>query len=238
MTGQATFCAHDEPMSRARVENQLRVLATLHAKHYAAPALARDFPYLRSWDELFSFTSEAGYRRACVRGFAMAEAVIPARLFAREDAIWPATMASSQRHATLPNTLIHSDVHLKNWYVTAEGAMGLHDWQCICRGHWSRDVAYCLATALTTDNRRAWERKLLQYYLEQLRAAGAPAIKFDFAWRHYREQLFGALAWWTGTLGQPPDKPDMQPRASSLEFIGRIARAIDDLDALEAASSS
>jgi hypothetical protein len=44
--------------------------------------------------------------------------------------------------------------------------------------------------------------------------------------------MFSALAWWTGTLGQPPDAPIMQPRARSLELIGRMTHAIDDLDAL------
>lgn len=56
---------------------------------------------------------------------------------------------------------------------------------------------------------------------------------FDEAWTIYRQQLFGALAWWTGTLGQPPNAPEMQPKDSSLQFIGRMATAIDDLDALE-----
>ncbi len=238
MTDAATFCRHDEPMTRARAESQLRSLAKLHAKHYASPTLAQDFAYLKTWDDLFAFTSEAGYRRICLRGFKMAEQVIPARLWAREEDVWPATMASALRHATLPNSLIHSDVHLKNWYIAANGEMGLHDWQCICRGHWSRDLAYCLSTALTTENRRAWERELISFYLDRLHAAGGPLIHFDFAWRHYREQLFGALAWWTGTLGQPADKPGMQPKESSLEFIGRIARAVDDLEAFRAGEGS
>jgi len=46
-----------------------------------------------------------------------------------------------------------------------------------------------------------------------------PAISFDDAWLAYRAQMFGALAWWTGTLGQPPEAPAMQPRAASLTFI-------------------
>ncbi|MGH8598198.1 MAG: phosphotransferase [Gammaproteobacteria bacterium] len=233
LTGSAKFCRHDEPMTRARAASQLRLLAKLHARYYASPALATQFPFLRTWDELFTFTAEAGYRRICLRGFRMAEAVIPPRLFAREEEIWPATMASVQRHAELPQTIIHSDVHLKNWYLAANGEMGLNDWQCVCRGHWSRDLAYCISTALTIDDRRKWEGDLIAYYLECLSAAGGPAIPVDFAWQHYREQLFGALAWWTGTLGQPPDKPGMQPRDSSLEFIARIATALDDHEALD-----
>ena len=48
-----------------------------------------------------------------------------------------------------------------------------------------------------------------------------------------RQQMLAALAWWTGTLGQPPDAPAMQPAETSLEFIKRMAVALDDLDCLE-----
>jgi hypothetical protein len=63
---------------------------------------------------------------------------------------------------------------------------------------------------------------------------GAPKVAFDDAWTIYREQLFSALAWWTGTLGQPPEAPKMQPAETSLTFIERMTHAIDDLDALDA----
>ena len=56
---------------------------------------------------------------------------------------------------------------------------------------------------------------------------------FDDAWQLYRQQLFAALAWWTGTLGLPPEVPAMQPPATSLKFIRRIFIAIDDLAALD-----
>ena len=45
--------------------------------------------------------------------------------------------------------------------------------------------------------------------------------------------MMAALAWWTGTLGQPPDAPAMQAAETSLEFIKRMAVALDDLDCLE-----
>ena len=158
--------------------------------------------------------------------------MIPPALFQRAREIWPATLKSVARHRELPRTLLHSDPHLKNWYVAATGEMGLNDWQCACKGNWGRDISYAMTTALTTENRRAWERDLLQLYLESLAAAGGPKLRFDDAWTIYRQQTFSALAWWTGTLGQPPDAPAMQPQESSIEFIGRMTRAIDDLDAL------
>jgi hypothetical protein len=111
--------------------------------------------------------------------------------------------------------------------------MGLNDWQCSCKGSWGRDLSYAISTALSIENRRAWERDLVAYYVDQLHAAGAPKVDFDEAWRIYRQQTFTALAWWTGTLGQPPEAPKMQPPATSIEFITRISHALDDLDALD-----
>ena len=230
MTGRVQFCESADLRSRAQVEDQLGLLARLHARFSGShPAAAG----LRSWAEQFGYLATTPYRKACEIGFRRAETVIPPGLLAREQDVFPATLASALRHEQLPEYVIHSDVHLRNWYVTREGRMGLNDWQCVCRGHWSRDLAYCLSTALSIDNRRAWERELIVYYLDRLHEAGGPRVEFDFAWRHYREQMLGALAWWTGTLGQPRDKQDMQPPEVSMSLIERMAAAVDDVEALD-----
>ena len=234
LAGQVTFGTHELDLTLEQARSQLRLLAQLHAKYLDSPQLNTSLQEFKDWEDYFSITVEAaGFGPACARGFAMAEDVIPPRLFARVDEIWPATLRSVEQHRELPRTLIHSDVHLKNWYIDADGQMGLNDWQCSCKGNWGRDLAYALSTALTPENRRAWERDLVAYYVEQLHASGAPKVEFDTAWRVYRQNLFSALAWWTGTLGQPPEAPKMQPPASSREFIRRMTAAIDDLDALD-----
>jgi hypothetical protein len=234
LAGQVTFGSHELDLTLEQARSQLRLLASVHARYYDSPELGSTLSEFNDWENYFAVTVDAaGFGPACQRGFAQAEEVIPARLFARAAEIWPATLASVEDHRTLPRMLIHSDVHLKNWYIDSDGEMGLNDWQCSCKGHWGRDLAYAISTALSVDNRRAWERELVAYYLEQLQAAGAPKVEFDEAWRIYRRQLFNALAWWTGTLGQPPEAPKMQPPATSIEFIKRMTHAIDDLDALD-----
>ena len=235
MRDEVTFCPYDQPMTLELARSQMRVLATLHAAYYQSPELATTLAPWNTWEEYFAITArEAGFEQACQRGFAEARDVVPPALFAHEAAIWPATVEAIALHSRLPRMLVHSDVHLKNWYVAAPDRMGLTDWQCSCKGHWSRDLSYCISTALTVEQRRAWEKELLTYYLELMRAKGVPAIAFDDAWLAYRAQMFSALAWWTGTLGQPPEAPAMQPRAASLTFIERMANAVHDLDSLRA----
>ncbi len=227
------FCKVDTPMTLARGVSQMNLLARLHGEFYAHPARTTALAGFNTWEEYFKATVElAGFGEACARGFRDAEAVIPAKLFSQQNRIWPATLACVAAHSYLPRSYVHSDVHLKNWYIAAGDTMGLNDWQCSCRGNWGRDVAYCISTAFQPEDRRRFERDLIKHYLEQLRALGAEAPSFDEAWKIYRQQLFSALAWWTGTLGQPPEAPKMQPADTSLEFIRRMTTAIDDLDAL------
>jgi hypothetical protein len=234
LSGQVTFGTHEMDLTLEQARGQQRLLAALHARYYESPELDTTLSDFNTWEDYFAITVEAaGFGPACARGFTMAEDVIPPRLFARAEEIWPATLRSVTEHSRLPRTLIHSDVHLKNWYIDADGEMGLNDWQCSCKGNWGRDLAYSISTALTLENRREWDRDLVAYYVEQLHSAGGPRVDFDTAWRLYRQNLFNALAWWTGTLGQPPEAPNMQPPASSREFIRRMTAAIDDLDALD-----
>jgi thiamine kinase-like enzyme len=229
----AEFCSHHTPMNLVRAKSQMALLATLHASVYVSPEIERRLSDLVTWHHKFNnLVANHELRECCERGFIAAEALIPKRLFARQDEIWPATLRSVERHLTLPAGLMHGDVHLKNWYVMEGDRMGLTDWQVICRGHWSRDLAYTISTALKTEDRRRWERELIEYYLYCLHAAGGPSVAFAEAWTNYRQQLMTVLTWWTVTLAPSPSMPDMQPLDTTLEFMTRIAHAIDDLDSL------
>ncbi|MGE0409787.1 MAG: phosphotransferase, partial [Amphiplicatus sp.] len=229
----AEFCKHDAAITRRRAESQLALLAKLHGKFYQ-----KVDPNLRTWEEKFELSNKWFNLEACCNnGFLAAEEVVPPRLFKRHAEIWPATVKSVDLHRTQPRTLTHNDPHLRNWYITRDGEMGLADWQCICRSDWGRDVAFTISTSLSVENRRAWEKELLGFYLDKLRAEGCPAFDFDEVFANYRRHLFSALAYWTVTLtpssgksDEPP--PEFQPRDATLEFIKRMTTAIDDLDSL------
>jgi len=231
---EVDFCQLDTDLTLEQAQSQMRLLATLHGRFYESPELRTTLADFSNWETFFTITAEdAGFGDACIRGFTEAKDVIPPRLFQREPEVWPATLACVALHRQMPRGLIHSDVHLKNWYVTRAGEMGINDWQNSSRGNGSRDLAYAISTGLAVEKRRLWEREILTYYVDRLAASGGPRLDFDQVFRRYRQQLFAALAWWTGTLGQPPDAPKMQPPEVSREFIRRMAIAIDDLDALD-----
>jgi hypothetical protein len=232
MTGEVEYCNHKTPVDRARAESQLALLAAFHGRFYESPQLTGALSALPTWNQRFDNLASFKLEECCAYGFEASRDVIPERLFAQHARIWPATLASVERHRQLPHTLCHGDVHLKNWYITPRG-MGLGDWQVTHRGHWSRDFAYTISTSLAVEDRRAWERDLLQFYLRKMQAAGGPELNFDDAWRNYRQQLASVLAFWTLTLTPSAEMPDMQPKDTTVEFIRRIAHAMDDLQALD-----
>ena len=168
-----------------------------------------------------------------VSGLRTSADVIPGDVMSQRDDIYPLMLRGLSVHADGPRTLLHSDVHLGNWYVTGDGRMGLCDWALVCRGHWSRDFAYALSTVLDVADRRAWERDLLRRYLDRMKEFAAVRVDFDEAWLHYRRQTFAALLMWTPTLCHPPTMPDMQPEAMSLEMIRRITAAMSDLESFD-----
>ena len=228
-----TFCTHETPINLARAKSQMEVLAQFHSRFYRNEGRAEELKNLRTWQQFFeTMHTQMGLEEGAKKGFLEAKEVIPPRLYARADKIWPATVASVATHDSLPTTLIHSDDHLKNWYVLPNDKVGLGDWQCCVVGHWCRDLAYTISTALKIEDRRQWEKELIRHYLDEMAKSGVDDIGFDQAWDLYRQQLFSALAWWTITLCPAEGMPDMQPRDITLDFIGRITTAIDDLDAL------
>ena len=164
-----------------------------------------------------------------------AEHVIPASVTRVKERIWPMAERSLAMHENAPRTVIHSDVHLGNWYITRDGIMGLSDWARVCRGHWGRDLAYALMTVLAVDDRRAWERELLRRYCDKFAEVAKQPLEFDRAWDAYRRLACLALLMWTPTLCPPPTLPDMQPVPTSMEMIRRITTAMDDHDVLDLA---
>jgi hypothetical protein len=94
----------------------------------------------------------------------------------------------AREHKGKPVCLIHGDTHLGNLYVEADGTPGFFDAQ-VSRAPWSLEVAYHIGCALDIEDRRAWERSLLEHYLSQLAARGVDAPSFDEAWEDYRRDL-------------------------------------------------
>jgi aminoglycoside phosphotransferase (APT) family kinase protein len=205
----------------------------MHGQFHESPRFSSDLKWVVSYLNFFAAGEKVGLHQCHEQAMIKAQAIIPPDIMRRRSEIWPLTMKALDLHRTGPFTLIHSDVHLGNWYVSGKGLMGLCDWQCLGRGHWARDVAYALSTTISIEDRRAWERDLLRRYLDRMRESCGLSITFDQAWDLYRQQVFLALMMWTPTLVHSRTTPDMQPEEMSLEMIKRMTAAMSDLRSLD-----
>lgn len=230
----ATFCdPKNTSVDRARIEDMLGLMAACHGHFHDDPRLDREFTWLKtalsyqqSLDRMLDFErdSEAGVLRAA--------SVIPPGILENVRKLWPALLRSLELNGRRPHTFLHGDVHVGNWYMTAEGRMGLCDWQATVKGGWAMDVAYALSSALTIEDRRAWERDLLRFYLAKLAAAGGPKLSFDRAWLEYRQQILHGFFFWAFVIGAGARHPEMQPPEMAMINISRMAAALEDLETL------
>lgn len=228
----ATFIQPTTPLSRSQVEDVLRNMAAYHGTWWDAPELK----ILKTpVDHYNNVADMLDFEGRCKVGMERARSVIPRALLGQADRMWRGTR-EGLRICTddLPTTLLHGDPHAGQTYLTAAGAMGLTDWQAVMRGGWSYDVAYFISSACRPGDRRAWERELLEHYLEHLALAGGVAPPFDEAMLRYRQSMFYPYSAWAFTIGRAWYQPKMQPDEISLAIIERIATAIDDLDCFDA----
>jgi aminoglycoside phosphotransferase (APT) family kinase protein len=234
----ATFWSPASTLSLGEAQQLVGELASLHAAGARLSEVVDRRPdYLRSYGQWWSRAlAIGGVKRGHLQGVsaAVSNGVAAPELRGRGHELWDAFTRSVDIHEELMPTLLHGDAHLGNWYVTGAGKMGLCDWQCVAVGHWSRDLAYALASALEVEQRRAWERELVALYLDESTARGMPATHFDRAWQLYRSQMLGALVMWTPTYRPPVWLPRMQPTQITEEMLRRITAAVVDLDSLTA----
>lgn len=191
------FCRAQEPLDFAQVSRFLDAQARYHAARWDDPAL-RDGGSL-DWliEQLGGSSKEYAERYlkpevwAHYMDLPRAQA-LPRRL--RDGArMRRALELLAQAQHALPRCIAHGDTHLGNLYLEADGRPGFFDLQ-IRRSCWVQDLAYHMNCALDIDDRRAWERELLAYYLSRLAAYGvAQPPRFEQAWADYRRELVYGL---------------------------------------------
>ena len=212
------FLSAMSPYSIEQMRGSLDQLARLHGGSWSADPAAE--PWIRS--KLAQFAGGA-IMPADALSALMQDGRgegLPDRLLQGET-IFAAIEALS--HRDLPSGFVHGDCHAGNVFDGPEG-IGLVDWQVLQRGHWSLDVAYHMAAALSVDDRRAHEDELLRHYLAALAQHGGSVIALDDA----RDQLaqafpYGLLLWGVTRRVEAP---------IVRRFVERLGTACADHDSL------
>lgn len=220
------FSDASRPLSVEQAKAVLVQLATLHARYWHSESLG-----MYSWLPEGSSLRDSG-----------------AIHFLFDDANWPRMMALP-RNLALPNALkdresmrskmmallevlasnahclIHGDAHAGNLGFDAQDRALLFDWQTVMKGYWVHDVAHFMISALSIDDRRRYEKELLQYYLQCLARHGIAAPDWEPAWAAYRRHALYSYSW---MLCPPEWQPDEICRLCAQ----RAEAAIIDLDTL------
>lgn len=231
----ATFCTTSKLISRENMRGIVSLLAKVHGKYYGSSRLDSEFLWLKTpLDFQRQTNASLNFRKLCDKGTTRSAEVIPSVLLPEGDRIWRAFGRSLTLNAEGPRYLLHGDGHVRNFYETRDGSMGACDWQITLKGHWGFDFAYAVISGLTIENRRKWERELLEFYLAQLAAAGGPSLNFEDAWLAYRQHTIYPYYGFLTVMGAGSLLPAMQPRDACLEIIRRASAAMVDLDSLSA----
>lgn len=215
------------------IRNLIANLARLHAAFWQSPRLESSFAWLPDRLSAGMYPVFDGIGRELIRyqvehHRSKRELLLP--LGRSVDQLWEDLWTSQRILAKGPCTLLHGDTHVGNTYLLPNGGGGFLDFQLSVRGHWANDVAYLLATSLAPENRRSYERQLIDSYLEELQRNGVaepPTAKE--AWHCYRLAVIWGLV--IGWLITPP--ANYGPIITEAN-ISRLVAACQDLEAFEA----
>ena len=132
-----------------------------------------------------------------------------------------------------PFAMLHSDYRLDNLLFAQSDTprpVVAVDWQVVTVGCPLRDVAFLIATGLSTGARRAGENEIIEAYHRRLVALGVNGYGAERCWEDYRYGLFqGPLI---TVLGAFVAQPTARGDEMFTVMAERSAVAITDLDAM------
>lgn len=134
-----------------------------------------------------------------------------------------------------PVCLWHSDLRADNLLFDARGGeigVALLDWQGVGYGRGTIDLAYFLGTSLTTEDRRAHERDLVNAYHTALTSLGVEGVSAEQAWDAYRVDAIHTLQ--VGVFGLGAVKRSERGDRMWKSWIDRGAHQTRDLDSFSA----
>jgi len=137
----------------------------------------------------------------------------------------PQLSAWSNRAATEPMTMVHSDYRIDNLLFQGD-QVTMIDWQTAMRAPAAMDLSCFIATSLNVDDRRASEAALIDRYLDRLQEQGTRVDPRWFA-QSYDENLL----WWMGQFGNNLahlDPGDAATQAALTSMVERVYTAALD----------
>ncbi len=172
LVAQGAFCPNvTKPLSVDHVAKLIAQLAKLHVTYWESPRMegdlawtsqankgpSKDFLRESTGPTLFDIEFAVPFKAAILNSAGLDVPALQKAFFLRQRAL-----------KKMPQTIVHGDAHPGNIYVKADGSVGMIDWQLVRKAPWTHDISYLIAGALSTEDRRAFERELLAGYRQNL----------------------------------------------------------------------
>jgi hypothetical protein len=225
----ATFLNATIPVSPDEAATMISALAGVHACYWQSPRLDRELGWLGTPLEgaaadFWRNPSPKIFERELAHEV-KAEIVRPD--LRPPSLVWDAFWRLAEINSAQPRTVTHCDTHVGNTYRLPDGGVGLLDWQLMRRGSGVHDVSFYLLTALDIEQRRAHERDLLKFYVDELERRGVETPGFDWAWGlHRRNPVWGIVMWMITPL-------DTHGPAAITNCLRRFVSATEDHGSFE-----
>jgi hypothetical protein len=114
--GDPTPLQVDRAMAESMVEN----LAAYHGRFWESELLDQSWIQTSlGFQQRVNATID--FEKRSLIGIERSESIAPVEFLRRRDAVWGATMRSLELKVSGPHTLLHSDMHLGNWYLNRDG---------------------------------------------------------------------------------------------------------------------
>jgi len=222
------FCHATKPQSYEQVARRLSALAAFHARTWDSPEFAPG----GAWSDLVDFfdvmrgffdryTSTETWQRFVTAPRGVATSV---RFHDRDWMIdsWTRVTRFGQ---TLPQCVLHGDVHLGNLYIDTDGTPGFFD-PLASRGPGMLEVSYHVSASIDVADRPNWEGELVRHYLDEVHRNGADPPSFDEAMHQYAVFLIYGLFIWLTT------ESHYQTEAVNTANAARVSAAMLDHDSI------
>jgi hypothetical protein len=172
LVAQGAFCPTvTQPLTVDHVSKLIAELAKLHATYWESPRMEGDLAwtslankgpskdFLRENDgpTLFDIEFAVPFKASILKSAGLDVPGLQRAFWLRQRAL-----------RKMPQTIVHGDAHPGNIYVKADGSVGLIDWQLVRKAPWTHDISYLIAGALSVEDRRKFERELLNGYRQNL----------------------------------------------------------------------
>lgn len=220
------FCTVLRPQTFDEVARRLRVLAQFHAPSWGSPDLQPG----GKWGDLFDFFAimQPFYEHYMLpenwsRFVSAPRGASSSVRFHDPEWVKAAWKAMTAFARSLPQCVIHGDVHLGNLYKYPDGTPGFFD-SLASTAPGMLEVAYHISSSVDVADRRRWEGPLVQIYLDELAAAGVAIPSFDEAMHWYTVLLlYGHFIFMTNEV-------ERQSEPLNCAVVSRVSTAMVDRD--------